>query len=353
MFNVLSLLLALVVHPSAQRVSVAVKVVDVAGKPVAATPVASAWVPKFPEVKLPLIPMEALYTGADGIATGTVDGQYPIVLSAFDQDKHLGGFVTIYKDTTDPVITLAPMQAVKVEYSVKGLSGPLKTAFVQVQIVVPDGKPNSRIAKDGYAFPLSAEPIYLPPGSYRFWPGAENADGREEWFDVPSVAGVFSTPIFTLTATKVATLAGKAAPELTVVGAMNAAPKVKLSDYRGKWVLLDFWGTWCYPCRSGMPSLAKFYKENLGKRSKFELLAVHDSSQKSVASLKASIGKIVKGEWKGMTLPFPVLLDQAGKSVAAYGIKEFPTQVLIDPQGRIVEGGNLETLKRELAKSRK
>jgi thiol-disulfide isomerase/thioredoxin len=336
-----------------QRIQVSVQVRDAAGKPVANTPVSAQWVPKFPEIKLPLIPMEALYTGQDGIATGTVEGDYPIVLSAFDQDKHLGGFVAIYKDTREAVIKLAPMQAVQIPYSVRGLSGPLKMAYLQVQIVVPEGRPNSSIARDGYAFPISQAPLYLPPGKYRFLPGAANAHGEEQWLDVPAMDGVFTTPTFVLTATKVATLAGRSAPEIKADGVLNAAPTVSLAKYRGKWVLIDFWGTWCSACRREMPSLIDFYANRRAQRSKFELLLLHDSTQKTVAALNREIAKLVRSDWHGKALPFPVLLDYAGKTVTEYGITAFPTQVLIDPQGRIVDGGNLETLKRELAKSGK
>jgi thiol-disulfide isomerase/thioredoxin len=214
---------------------------------------------------------------------------------------------------------------------------------------VPDTAKGNSTAKDAFVFPLTKEPMYLPPGSYRFRPGAESADAKEDWLDIPSVPGVFHTPKFVLTAKKVVTMAGKPAPELSVVGALNIGSKVKLSDFKGKWVLIDFWGTWCSPCRSGMPRLMDFYTKNKAKRSQFEILSIHDSSHKTVAAMKAEIAKIVKGQWKGKALPFPVLLDQGGKTVAAYGITAFPTEVLIDPQGRIVEGGDLEMLKKKLA----
>lgn len=328
----------------ADLVPVRVKVVA-SGHPVANTAVAAQWLPKVPELTLPLLPVDALQTNAEGVAEGNVEGTYPIVLSAFDHGKKLGGFVAIYEDTKDAVITLAPMQAVQFDYSFTGTDQPLGPAWVEAQLVVSRGKAGGDTVRPAYVFPLTRETLYLPPGSYRFWPGAESADASQQWTEVPTTPGVFHTPKFVLTATKVAVLAGKPAPELAVVGAMNIGSKVKLSDFKGKWVLIDFWGTWCAPCREEMPGLIDFYNQNKAKRAQFEVLSLHDSTQATVASLKAEVAKAVKGQWKGKALPFPVLLDQGGKTVEAYGIKGFPTHVLIDPQGRIVDGGSLEMLK--------
>ncbi|WP_438362468.1 thioredoxin-like domain-containing protein [Porphyromonas circumdentaria] len=103
---------------------------------------------------------------------------------------------------------------------------------------------------------------------------------------------------------------------------------VKLSDYigKGKLVLVDFWASWCAPCRQSMPELIKLYNEYKGK---FEIVGISLDEDKT-AWEKA----IVK-----LALPWPQMSDLKGwKSDAAmlYGIHTIPHTVLIDNEGVIV-----------------
>ena len=100
--------------------------------------------------------------------------------------------------------------------------------------------------------------------------------------------------------------------------------EVSLSDYRGKVVLINFWATWCPPCREEMPLFKRVYERY--KNKGFEILAV--STDTSVDPVK----KFVK-EYK---LDFPVLLDTDNIS-SLYGIQGLPTSFLIDREGKIVK----------------
>src|SRR5438067_12930395 len=102
----LSALALLICASQGNRIPVSVRVVDVDGKPVPSVPVAQQWLPKMPEMTLPLIPMDALYTNQEGVAQGSVEGDYPLVLTTFDEKNHLGGFVSITKGLKDPVIRM-------------------------------------------------------------------------------------------------------------------------------------------------------------------------------------------------------------------------------------------------------
>ncbi len=100
--------------------------------------------------------------------------------------------------------------------------------------------------------------------------------------------------------------------------------EVSLSDYRGKVVLINFWATWCPPCREEMPLFKRVYERY--KNKGFEILAV--STDTSVDPVK----KFVK-EYR---LDFPVLLDTDNIS-SLYGIQGLPTSFLIDREGKIVK----------------
>ena len=101
--------------------------------------------------------------------------------------------------------------------------------------------------------------------------------------------------------------------------------EVSLSDYRGKVVLINFWATWCPPCREEMPLFTKVYRKYKGRG--FEILAV--STDSSIDPVK----KFVK-EYK---LPFPVLMDDGKVSTELYRVQGLPTSFLIDREGRIVK----------------
>ena len=99
--------------------------------------------------------------------------------------------------------------------------------------------------------------------------------------------------------------------------------KKSLSDYRGKTVLLNFWATWCPPCRSEMPSMEDLYKK-MDKNS-FEILAVNIQEDK----------KTVEDFINRNRYTFPVLLDEKGEAASIYQIRSIPTTFLLDKNGFI------------------
>jgi len=98
---------------------------------------------------------------------------------------------------------------------------------------------------------------------------------------------------------------------------------VSLSDYRGKTVLLNFWATWCPPCRSEMPDLEQLYRERKGQG--FVVLAVDLQEPKGpVADFVDRFG-----------LTFPILMDASGEVAERYNIQVLPSTFFIDKEGRI------------------
>lgn len=103
---------------------------------------------------------------------------------------------------------------------------------------------------------------------------------------------------------------------------------VLLSDYQGKKVILNFWATWCPPCKAEMPHMQKFYEKY--KDQGVEILAVNLTSQdKGVDKVKAFV------EENGLT--FPILLDEEGEVGQKYQIATIPTSYMIDTKGNIVQ----------------
>ncbi|MFX3623673.1 MAG: peroxiredoxin family protein [Ectobacillus sp.] len=102
--------------------------------------------------------------------------------------------------------------------------------------------------------------------------------------------------------------------------------EVSLSDYRGKTVILNFWATWCPPCRAEMPDMERLYKD-INKKD-VEILAVNaTSSERSIEAVKTFISD--------NRFTFPVLLDEEGSVNALYRITSIPTSYVLDPKGII------------------
>lgn len=100
---------------------------------------------------------------------------------------------------------------------------------------------------------------------------------------------------------------------------------VQLADFRGKGVVLNFWGSWCDPCKAEMPYLNKALKE--GKIKGVTVLGV--DVQESAVTVSTFLEK--------NDLDIPVVLDQKGVVTNAYNIGPIPTTFLIDKNGRIVK----------------
>ena len=97
-----------------------------------------------------------------------------------------------------------------------------------------------------------------------------------------------------------------------------------LSDYRGKVVLINFWATWCGPCKAEMPSMEVLYQSY--KRKDFEILAVSIDTE-GEAGVRAFVERF------GFT--FPILLDFAYMLNDQYQVRVVPTSFLIDRHGKI------------------
>ena len=114
----------------------------------------------------------------------------------------------------------------------------------------------------------------------------------------------------------------KAAPDFTLTG-MNGV-SVKLSDYRGKVVLLNFWATWCGPCKAEIPWFVEF--EKLYKDRGFAMLGV---------SMDEDGWQAVQPFIKQRGVNYPVMIGNDHVAQLYGGIDSLPSTFLIDREGRI------------------
>jgi thiol-disulfide isomerase/thioredoxin len=105
-----------------------------------------------------------------------------------------------------------------------------------------------------------------------------------------------------------------------------------LSSLRGKYVILDFWGSWCGWCIKGMPQMKEYYKKYAGK---FEIVGVdcNDTDQKWKDAVKKH-----ELPWKHVYNPRANTEEEQANNVCGkYGITGFPTKIIISPEGKIVK----------------
>ncbi len=118
---------------------------------------------------------------------------------------------------------------------------------------------------------------------------------------------------------------GKPAPDFALTD-LNDKPQ-RLSDFRGKVVFLNFWATWCKPCREEMPSMEVLHKNF--EKDGLVVLAVSIDRVTTTKDIPPFI--------KGMNLTFPVLIDSWGKTDKPYKRMGVPETFIIDQQGVIRE----------------
>ena len=99
--------------------------------------------------------------------------------------------------------------------------------------------------------------------------------------------------------------------------------EVSLTDYRGQRVMLNFWATWCPPCRAEMPDMEEFYQAEDVK-----VLAINMTASEK--------NEDVVFEFRDeLELTFPILMDKDGSVVKSYQVQAYPTTYMIDSEGRI------------------
>ena len=106
---------------------------------------------------------------------------------------------------------------------------------------------------------------------------------------------------------------------------LNSKDSISLLDFKGKFLYLDFWGTWCGPCLMETPSIKYAYEKTARKDIEFLGIAVNDRKEKLIEVIK---------EYE---IKYPQVLESDANNLKKkYNIVGFPTTFLIDRKGRIV-----------------
>jgi thiol-disulfide isomerase/thioredoxin len=114
---------------------------------------------------------------------------------------------------------------------------------------------------------------------------------------------------------------GQAAPDFDLAGRLGA---LKLSDFKGKTVYLDFWASWCGPCKQSFPWMNEMQSRYGAKGLRVVSVNVDQKTDDAKAFLKDNPAS------------FDVAFDSTGKTPRSYAIKGMPTSVLIGPDGRVL-----------------
>jgi thiol-disulfide isomerase/thioredoxin len=144
---------------------------------------------------------------------------------------------------------------------------------------------------------------------------AATAAGALAFFDRPALAQAKDTK----------SLKGKAAPDFSLKTADDK--DVKLSEHKGKVVVLDFWATWCPPCVKGLPHINELGQDKARADKGLVVLAVN------VQEKPEQVKKFMEAKKLALTVP----MDAEGKASEAYMVQGIPTTVIVDRDGKISE----------------
>ncbi len=114
---------------------------------------------------------------------------------------------------------------------------------------------------------------------------------------------------------------GESAPDFALSGL--PAP-VQLSKLKGQWVYLDFWASWCPPCRQSFGWMNEMHDRYTAQGLRVVAVNVDKQASDAEAFLRQTPAR------------FTVVFDNTGQTPKAYGIKVMPTSMLLNPQGQIV-----------------
>lgn len=141
-----------------------------------------------------------------------------------------------------------------------------------------------------------------------------------------AVLGLAFTIVWTQSSKYEPLVVGKPAPDFDLP-ILDDSKRVRLSDYRGKVVFLNFWATWCKPCKEEMPSMEVLYKHF--EKEGLVVLAVsidRVTTKKDIPPFVTSLG-----------LTFPILIDSWGQTDKRYKLMGVPETYIIDQQGILRE----------------
>ena len=334
------------------------RVVDAEGKPVAGVLVGGQVgldEDSADPAAAPRFSMRSVKTDAEGqFAIERTFHGAPVELIARDEAAKRGGFVIVDPKNADQPVEIKIDKLIRLHGLINCQDDAKRKVEQSFAILFMGKKPGS--ARHGYfASTHQRFDMLVPPGDYSLLVGGEGGD----YVDVirPITIKPYETDVdlgtIGLPLKAIVKLKGKPAPKLHILDARGVPRTVQVADYKGKWVLLYFWGFWCEPCvRFQMPRLIAFHDDYAAYRDQFVILTLHtggargddELTVKTIAEYDKKIERDITDYWYGRNHPFPVLIDDDPKTFTAYSIDVIPTPILIDPSGNVVGHVGLEAL---------
>jgi thiol-disulfide isomerase/thioredoxin len=299
------------------------RVVDSAGKPVAGVDVSRLWYAGRDSKYLPYEPKK---TGADGSFEIELTFFYGrgYVLATFDPDFKQGGLALIEPANADKplTITIGPLVHFHGKYECKELGKPV--GWTNTLVFAKPG----RINFIDFQSQQSLFDFHLPPGEYEMQGyGSSDVAQIKRSFTLSADKPDHDMEAIDLAASQLAKLKGKDAPILSPTDARGVKKSVQISDYKGKWVALEFWGFWCGPCVGrALPKMMEIYDDHENERDRFVILTVHSPETTTFA-------------------------DGDKKLQETFGVQHWPTTVLFDPDGKLIGEVQPEELEAKLSKA--
>ncbi len=324
------------------------RVVDEAGKPVAGITLSTHWVRSE----------EAPIHPAEGVVKTDAKGEFRIELTfyygrsyalyAFDVERRRGGLAVVGPKTPDEPVTIAagPLVHVHGKYTCNELGQPVGWTNSMFMSMPENWRINEHMTKK------SEFSVLLPPGKYKLQGYGDSAMVGQQRRDLTLTPDKLDVNLgeIDLAASAVAKLKGKPAPSLHPTDARGVGKAVQIADYKGKWVALEFWGTWCGPCvGDAIPRMMEIYDDHPDERDKYVVLTVHSSIMgKDFAEVDEKLKPVVRNIWGGRMMPFPILLDSNGTIQQTFGVQHWPTTLLFDPDGKLVNEIQPDDLEKRL-----
>ena len=179
---------------------------------------------------------------------------------------------------------------------------------------------------------------YISVSQMRFYTGSAKPDTLQAWYDRMGTT-LQQTSYGKELAKEIEKLRGGSPGGRAkgfAVNDINGQP-ISLAAYKGQYVLLDFWASWCVPCRKGNPHLLSLYSKY--KQKGLEIIGVSDDDSNPKA-WKEAVEKDKIGVWKhilrGLKHSPDGNFDRSNDISEGYGIHSLPTKILIDPNGTVI-----------------
>ncbi|KAF0240099.1 MAG: hypothetical protein FD180_5058 [Planctomycetota bacterium] len=258
-----------------------------------------------------------------------------LLVVAYDQKRERGCLLAVDEEASKKPLTVRLGPLVKVKGKI-ATGDPLVPLPPEVTMTVATIEGNVDIMRvkageKGLSF-------RIPPGKYRLkW---ANDLFRAVEMDIEAgPKAELDLGVLKLEPTPVALGLGKTMPPFRAGFVRGGKPDLQIADYKGKWVLVLFWGSWCNTSSTQwIPNLIEFDERLKPRYTNYQILAYHDATAKTFQEMEEKLATHGELHWNPHDIPFPLLLDaEEGGTVKTWGIVGEPIVFLFDPEGKFIK----------------